>query len=518
MRRLQDWSLYLGALGIAILLAAFLLVAVTSTRRDVLLLLGGIGVILVAVYVITRPRDPTRQTATIRTASEGVNVLIIAIAVIGIVGAVNFVVNKQFSQRLDLTANKARTLSPQTVQVLQGLTEPVNVIGFFTAQTQQQRTDAQTLLKDYQTKTDKLNVQMVNPDDNPALAQKYTIVQSGTLVFEKGSRTEKVYTFDESTFTNSILKVTQSQQPVVYFTTGRGEYKPDDSTNQGLSVIASQLQQINYKVAPLSLATISGTLPADTRALVIAGPTQPFTAQDAKTIQDYLDKGGRALLLNDPNTDTGLQNVLKAWGVQIDKNLVLDPGLNYRGNAAVPVFLKFPSVPATKDLESFGVYFPGVSSLTEITGTNKTVTALFTTSSSACAKTDFTKIQQQTTLQCESGDPVKQYIVGYSVENTGGGSASPDQQGRLIVVGNAAFATNGWMNNQDALGNQQLMTNMINWLAGQEQLIAIPPRDPNVRALQTLSGTDLNLVAWTSVALLPLASLIIGGFLWWRRR
>lgn len=519
MQQLQKWSTAIGAFGIALIVGAFLLRLVTSARTDILLLMGALGIVCIGFYIITRPRDAARQSSNLRVGLQGANVFIAAIAIVGIVIAVNYIVFQQFHQRLDLTANQAHTLSQQTVQVLNSLQSPVHVTAFFTPATLSQSKQAEDLLKEYQLRSDKFTYQIVDPDANPALAQKYDNARTGAVIFEKDNRTEKVYdTYDENSFTNAILKVTQTQQPAIYFTSGHGEYNPTDFQETGLGAIVDYLKQVNYKVEPLNLATISNTLPADTRAIVIAGPTKPFSADDQKRITDYLNGGGRVLIMTDPNTDIGLGDLLKAWGLEIQKNIILDPGSNYRGNAPIPVFAQFPSSPVTENLDKYGVYLPGASSIKETQQDGKDAVALFSTTADACAKTDFTKLQNQTQLQCDPSDAKGPFVLGYTVEASGGGGASPDTKSRLIVLGNSTFATNRWMNSQDALGNQLFFGNMVNWLAGQEQLIAIPPRDPGLRPLTTLSGGDINLVYSTSVALVPLAALVIGGLLWWRRR
>lgn len=519
MQRLQSWSTQIGALGIAMLVAAFLLFIITDIARNVLLLFGGIGVVFIAFYFITRPRDETRQASNVRIASQGANVFIIALAIIGIVIAVNYIANRQFKQRFDVTANQEHTLSPQTKQVLQALPEQVKVTGFFTPDTEPERVEAEKLLKDYQAQSDKLVVQYVDPDENPTVAQKYDNALPGTVVFEnsKGDRTEKVYSADENSYTNAILKVTQTQQPAVYFTSGQGELLTDNFDTDGLGAVVDMLKQLNYRVEPLNLVTISDTLPADTRALVIAGATKPFSPQSEKVIQNYLANGGRVMLLAHPNSSVGLTDTLKAWGLTLEDNLVLDPARNYLGNQPIPVFLEFPEMPVTMHLNEFGVFFPGARAISQTNTAGKTATGLFSTTAEACAKSDFEKLQQQQQIQCEEGDPKGTFVVGYAVEG-GGGGANPDQRARLLVIGNAAFATTQWMSKQDAAGNQQLFVNAINWLAGQEQLIAIPPRAPNTRPLTTMTGTELNLVAGTSIILIPLAALVIGLLLWWKRR
>lgn len=523
MQSFQKWALPLGALGVALIVGAFLLWIISGARPDILLLMGGLGIVLIGFYIITRPREAARSTNTLRVFSQGGNVIVFALAFIGIIIAINYIVANQFPQRIDLTANQEHTLSQQTVQVLQSLQEPVQVTAFFTPETAQGRQQAEALLKDYQLKTTNLKVEYVDPDANPALAQKYDNAAPGTLVFETAGggtpRTEKVYEpFEENSFTNAILKVTQTQQPGIYFTSGHGEFSPDSFEQAGFGTVADYLRQINYKVELLNMSTVTGTLPADTSAIVIAGPTQPFSAENDKVINDYLNAGGRALLLTNPNSSIGLTETLKAWGLELANDLVLEPSMNYYGTSPIPVFSNFPDSPVTQDMQGLGVFFPGTRSIKDVQVEGKDVTALFTTTAESCAKTNFQELQQQTQLQCAEADAKGPFQVGYAVEGPGTGGANADARSRLIVLGNASFATNEWLNNPDAAGNQQMIRNMINWLAGQEELIAIPPRDSNIRPLGVLTESELNLIFLTSVALVPLAALIIGGMLWWRKR
>lgn len=525
MQRWSSWSVQIGALGISLIVAALLLGLLTAIRRELLLLLAGIGVIAIAFYLLNRPRA-TRRMDYARITLQGANVIVMAVAFVGIIAALNFIVERQFRQRLDVTANRAHTLSDQTLKVLKQLDAPIQVTGFFTPQYQARREEAEQQLKNYLAHTDKLQVRWLDPDANPAAAREYDNALPYTLVFEKGSRREKVYTFDENTFTNAILKVTQTTQPAIYFTSGHGEYDINDYDVNGLSTIVDLLKQVNYKVEPLNLAAITDTLPADTRAIVIAGATKKFSPEDEKRLSDYLAKGGRLWILLDPNTDIGLSGLLQNWGLVPQKDLVLDPGLNYRGQVPVPAFLQFPSSPVTENLEGMVVFFPGVSSIKKQGGDDKFITALFTTSDQSCAKTDFKALEAQTVLRCDEQDPKGPFVVGYTVEvetgrrpvPTSAGGADSDLRARVVVIGNAAFLTNRWMNNPDSLGNQQLVSNIANWLAGQEELISIPPRPLDQRPLAALTESDLNIILWTSVALIPLAALTVGGLMWWRRR
>jgi ABC-type uncharacterized transport system involved in gliding motility auxiliary subunit len=275
---------------------------------------------------------------------------------------------------------------------------------------------------------------------------------------------------------------------------------------------------INYKVDVLNLATAGENLPADTRALVIAGPTSPFSPANDALLKKYLDGGGRVLLMLNANTDIGLTETLKAWGIEPQNDVVLEPQQNYYGNMPVPVFGEFPDSPVTANMQGLAVFFPFARSIKELEASDMDITPLFTTTAEACAKTELEKIQQETELTCGETDPKGPFVVGYAIEGAGTGGANADARSRLIVLGNTTFATNQWLQTPDSVGNQQIIRNMVNWLAGQEQLIAIPPREPNVRQLSVLTESELNVIFLTSVALVPLAALVIGGLLWWRRR
>ncbi len=525
--RLAKWGPYLGALGIALVAAAFFLGAVLSMRRDVLLAMAVVGIGLLVFYILTLPRGQLRGAVTGRTTIYGSNALIMSLAFIGIVVIINFLAGRQLHGRYDATASKQFTLSQQTIQVVQKLPDPVQIIGFFVMPDYaSQQSDAQNLLKEYQQHTDKLNVQFIDPVANPAAARQYDIQQPDTLVFVHGSRNEKIYQFDESSITNAILKVTQANQPAIYFTTGHGEEDPTDFSGQtGLGNAGNYLTQVNYKVATVNLATISSTttisggLPADTAALVIASPQKPFSSQDEQRVKAYLNGGGRVLLMVDPQFDPGLKDLLGSWGLALNNDLVLDPAQNYRGNAVIPVFLTFPSSDIATNLQKYGVFLPAPRSISETTGANIPAgIALFTTSADACAKTDFTALTGQTQLQCDyNKDKKGAYVLGYSVEQSSGAGAS-GKAGRLVVVGTSQFITNQTVNNQDSAGNQLLFQNIINWLAGQENLIAIPAKAQDTRNFNVLTNEDSALIEWSSKALVPVLVLVIGGLIWWRRR
>ena len=86
---------------------------------------------------------------------------------------------------------------------------------------------------------------------------------------------------------------------------------------------------------------------------------------------------------------------------------------------------------------------------------------------------------------------------------------------RIVFVGDVAFATNPAL--QVAGGNKSLLTNSVNWLTENVDLIQIPPKVPTDRML-ILSSTQLNVLLYGSAVFIPLVVLAAGIAVWWSRR
>ena len=94
------------------------------------------------------------------------------------------------------------------------------------------------------------------------------------------------------------------------------------------------------------------------------------------------------------------------------------------------------------------------------------------------------------------------------------GQASSAKITRLAVIGDSDFAANEHYRNG---GNSDLFLNAVNWLTEEEHLISIRPKPFTFRRL--VVGEDAaRFIRYSSVGLLPLAVLVAGWVVWWRRR
>jgi ABC-type uncharacterized transport system involved in gliding motility auxiliary subunit len=82
------------------------------------------------------------------------------------------------------------------------------------------------------------------------------------------------------------------------------------------------------------------------------------------------------------------------------------------------------------------------------------------------------------------------------------------------VIGNSRFATAGYLANG---ANGVLFANAVHWLSGAEKQIGIPPKTPEQTSL-SLTDSQVQKIAIASVAGLPLLAVLLGIWVWYRRR
>ncbi len=511
--RLQKNAELFGGIGLALWGVALVLflVGVLSPERVAGIFL--FGVVFLALYVYARP-TPFEAALTGRAIRYGAHATITALALIGIVALVN-VLSARYHWRQDLTENQSYALSPRTIQVLQELKSPVQAVAFFpTIQGGAGRTQAEDRLKEYARHSDKFTYKFIDPDENPIIARDYKAFPN-MIVFERGTRRENTFSTDEQSVVNAILKVAQETQPTLYFTTGHGEHSVNDNSEDGYARIRAVIEN-SYKTNTLDLRTITQTLPSDIGALVIAGPTKKFEPAEVEVVRNYLSQNGRVLILLDPQADAGLEILLREWGLEARNDLVIDPLQGLQGRAQYPVVFEYKPHPITNALSGLALVLPGARSLGAVGApAGKSATPLFASSDQSWGETDFAALRNQIINFDVNRDARGPLEMGYAVEASGG-----DKPPRVVVIGNSTFIANqvsSVLNIGAGSGNESLFFNALNWLTGQETLLTIPPK-PSDRRQIFLSGVQTNFVFWSSVAFLPLAVMLLGVIVWWRRR
>jgi hypothetical protein len=93
------------------------------------------------------------------------------------------------------------------------------------------------------------------------------------------------------------------------------------------------------------------------------------------------------------------------------------------------------------------------------------------------------------------------------------GATPGKPQTRIAVIGDSDFAANAAAG---IAGNSDFFTNVNNWLAQQEDLISIHPRDEGDHRI-SLTADQQRVLGWVSMIVFP--GLILGSGIWaWTRR
>jgi gliding motility-associatede transport system auxiliary component len=520
-----------GWLGVALVCAA---VAVRFLKPEQQQWYSGLaiaGLVCTLLYVLSQWREIGRSFSG-REARFGTLAIANALVVLAILVAVNYLGAQRFSKRWDLTAAKQYTLSDQTRKILQGLDKPVSFKVFAQPDDFERFRDR---LDEYQNASKQVAVEYIDAVKSPSRANQYQVQSLGTVVIEYGGRTERVTSDSEQEVTNGLIKVVQGKQHKVYLVTGHGEKSNDGTDRDGYSSIASSLGSENYTVDKLALAQ-QKEVPADATVLIVAGPKTDFFPPELEMLKRYLARGGKVFFLldppaKDPSVDVhSIISLLKDWSIEVGTNVVVDVsgvGQLLGTGPEVPVAAKYDPHPITDRFNLITAYRLA-RSVAPITGgtSGKFAQSLVETSSQSWAETDIKTLNSsgQVSRDLDKGDKAGPVSLAAAVSSPAAGTPAgsdgkkPEEtskpETRIVVFGDSDFGSNSGLG---IPGNRDLFMNAVNWLAQQENLISIRPRDPEDRRI-TLTNDQQRRIFWLTVLIIPGVILLAGVQTWWRRR
>jgi gliding motility-associatede transport system auxiliary component len=510
MQRFATPALFLGLIVVAAGMAVRFYWPSRTAAWPAALIVGGL-LLLLGLYA-TFPN--ARSVWGRRTTRYGLNALVMILLIFGVIALVE-AVSYRHNWRVDLTENKRQSLSPQTVKVLKELKAPVKAIAFLRPDIPGKRT-TEDRLKLYATNSDgKFAWETIDADSNPLRASRYGVTTYGTIVLEsevkKGEvREEKVQDAEEETLTNALIRVTREGKRIVYFLKGHGEKELAGTERGGLSLLKAALEKVNYEPKDLLLAR-EAKVPDDAGIVVVAGPDKDLLPNEVDALVGYVGRGGRLLLMADPFKAPGLGGLVERYGITLDNDVIIDvSGLGQMFNTGpeVPIVADYPAHPVTQGFRLITA-FPVARSLTvkEKPPEGVTVQVLARTSPESWGETN----QEQIRTGQVKPDPgeTKGPLAVAAAATLGIKTSSADQKpqsARLVVVGDSDFASNLAFNAQ---GNRDFVLNILAWLAGEENVISIRPKDARNSPV-FLTATQGYVLFWLPVVVLPVVMILAG--------
>lgn len=477
-------------------------------------LLGGIAVYLAPEQILDRIRG--------RPFTFGANAALASAAFIGIMVLLNILAARH-AQRWDVTAERRFSLSPQTLQILQSLPQPVEVLAFFSQNFQFARQDAEDLLDQYRHYSNgKLSYRFIDPVAQAALARQWGVTQDGTILFVMGDRRQQVTLYNEQEFTSALVKLIRATQPKVYFLTGHGERDIQEEGDNGYAQVRRALEREGYAVEALNLA-VTATVPADAAVIVLAGPTRPLLDREVEALKGYLNAGGRMLIALDsplqlPGSGVAesVNRLLADWGVAFRDDVIIDPASSMFTDPLTPLSSRYGFSPITEKLRGIATAFPAARSIdeTQVPSDRFRVVRLVETTRESWSETDLEGLRQalnQGRLPSPEGKKLGPLALAVTVEQLNG-------KGRVVLFGDADFAANQNVGSNLPFANLDLFVNAVNWLSESEMLIGL--RQSPTSTVRALSATpaQVRTVFMLTVVAMPLLVLAAGAMIWWGRR
>lgn len=450
-----------------------------------------------------------------RTAAGGANLILSLVLLGGVLALVNYLANRH-SIRQDWTAAGTFTLSEQTKRVLTHLDRDVRILSFYRAGDPAAER-MKDLVRMYDDLSRRVSFELVDPDRQPGRASRYPNIQYGMTVVDGGSRTERVDEPAETRLTNAIIQVTRDERKTIAFLTGHGERDPDAAGEEGYANLRTRLENEGYAVETLNLGAATA-VPAGVHVIVLAGADKELLPNETAAVQTWLAAGGAILLLADPPPKATHAEIVAPYGLVIENNLVIDVsgvgrlfgadeflpmGLELRPHPLVEGFKLTTVFPEARTVRVAAAPPPGVEA-TEI---------LFTAEAS-WAETHPERRPYAQEAEDRQGPLCLLAAATRPLAAAAGDSATRTRATRIVVAGDSDFCANGFSNFG---GNLDLAMNAVGWLAEEEDLIAIRPREREDRRVSLTQGQAAAIRSGL-LLLLPLSVLGLGVVVWWRRR
>jgi len=425
----------------------------------------------------------------------------------------------QYRVAKDITQANRNILTQGSVNVLKQMKEPINITVFATKDDASAGDNFRKGMIDFVARyqRDKKNVQLkfINPSEEPKLAQDAGVKNDGEIIVEYQKRTEHLTPpVAEQEMTNVLVRLSRTNQQPLMYLDGHGERNLIGIKNHDIGEFGKQLEKKGFKFANPDL-TIASAVPSNGAMLVIAGPQVDVSDVEAKKIKAYLEAGGNLLWLLDDDNLRGLKNVAEYLGLQVSPGITLDMASAQYGADARVSFASLYGEHAITNNFMLRTLFPEAHQVTA-QGTEengwKVSNLVEVAPNGWLASTKLAKDAKPTfNEKTDKRGPIN---IGVALERTYGKKGQ-----RIVVMGNGNFLSNTFITNG---GNLDFGINIINWLAGDDKLITIQPmplKDINMTIPDTDSG---RVIAWTVFHafqyFIPLALMIAGFYLWWKRR
>lgn len=336
-----------------------------------------------------------------------------------------------------------------------------------------------------------------------------------------GDYTSTYYTVEgsnvETAVTSAIYSVTSDKSIKATLLTAH-------SAANSMANFTDNITKNNYEIGELESLT-TGTIPAESEFLIIAGPTSDFSEAELKKIDEFLDNGGekgKTLMFFASTSSPDLPNLyefLKEWGISFSSGTVFESntsnmyqtqgGLAYKVNRTTSDF--------TKSLEKVNYDYWGRSAIpmkiVYETKQNRTVNILLVTNDTvftwpANAGEDWTPTQSDVNGPYPYVTVTEEVVYRNNVE---------ELKSHVIAFASMDFAATDWSKLASSVGNASLITGVMNSISGVQTDISFTSKTIGPTAFTPSGGAVTAILVIFAIAL-PILVLALSIVIWAIRR
>lgn len=442
------------------------------------------------LYAIWKRKDISKAIKTSFFKNLASN--IITIVLLGcILGMINYIVSKN-DFVFDFTQAKIHSLSDQSKKVIGRLQEGELKMTLFSKREDWSR--YLNLIRLYEKENSRVELKVVDVDQEPALVSLHQIENNGTLLVEYQGKTYKSVIKDELGITNLLMKILRPKKLTLYYITGHNQLELDNEDPIGGSMLKSTILGSNYE---LKYWDLTQSVPNDAAGVILLNPQTTMLDSEVEHLERYILKGGALLLALAPRfTATslpGLDKLLGNWGIKFVNGLILDRlSEGQGGQASIPIVNQYPQKHGiTKQFEGRTV-FP-VSGFFQIQSDKNfdwKVIAKSTPFPASWGETNFEEVKSGKATYNKDKDfegPLNIMLAGENKES------------RIVLFSSASFIANQF---QGQSNNYNLFLNALSWMINDESLVSLdrPQLEGN---LIYISDIHLTMVFYFAIICFP---------------
>lgn len=395
----------------------------------------------------------------------------------------------------DFTRNARHTLSPASKKILGEMPGPIVVTAYATIRDERQgdlRQPIQDFVARYQYVKPDLVMKFVDPSLEPRLARDAGIRIDGELELSYRGRRVHITTLNERDFSDALMHLARRGEKTLMFLTGQGQRKLDSGAPQDLGEFARQLTNKGFRPAPLNLSAIAD-VPRNANVLILTQPGADISRGDVDKLKRYIARGGNLLWLVEPGALKGLRPLAEELNVNLTPGTVIDPAAREQGfPRAAAISSRYGAHPITADFDLVTI-FPNARAIGLNDNSGWNAAPLVEAAPGGWLEDDSAGSRAALDPKHVASGPI---TIGVALEREGKDGAQ-----REVVIGSVDFLSNAYVGRG---GNLDFGINVVNWLAGDANLIAIQPR-PTMDASLRLGRASATVLAVGFLLALPLA-------------